>query len=63
MTHDEATEILDKVEEISKDIAYFDPLDAWEEGLLKIQELVHENHYLAMDVKRTLIQLYGSKKG
>ena len=55
--------MVDKVENISKDIAYFDPMESWEEGLVQIQKLVHENHYLAMDVKRTLIQLYGTRKG
>ena len=42
-------------------LAFLDPLEDWENLLAEMSDKLHPNHYLAMDVKRVLIQLYGSR--
>jgi len=55
--------MIKELDEAIRTTVYFSsPLD-WERLLDELQKTLHKNHYLCLDVKRLLVQLYGWKEG
>ncbi len=55
----EATELIEGIQEKVSRLSIFGPIDQWEGLLSEMESLIHPDHSLAMDVKRILIQVLG----
>lgn len=63
-TNEDVEPMIDKLDEtIHTNVCFASsPLD-WEKILEELQKTLHKDHYLCLDVKRLLVQLYGWKEG
>ena len=60
--NNDVLELMDVLQQKIKCLGYDEPIEIWEGALNDLQVFLHPNNYLCMNVKRTLIQLYGNRE-
>lgn len=60
MPDDEAEVMRQQVEEMMRTTSFLSPVQTWDKLLAEATKLLHPDHFLAMDIKRVIIQLLGS---
>ena len=54
--------LVDELQQQINNLNFSEPIEVWEQALTELKQKLHPNNYLCMNVKRTLIQLYGNRE-
>ena len=54
--------LMSKLQQEVNTLNFDDPIETWEQALADLENKLHPNNYLCMNIKRTLIQLYRNQE-